>query len=85
MCVQCAAGAMAAVAGAGGARIWLQARLPWLARPAARRWATRTSVVVAVLAAGVLGPSAHAEAPATHGAAPSHVEPTARAVAPPDR
>ncbi|MGE4427812.1 MAG: hypothetical protein AB7G37_15290 [Solirubrobacteraceae bacterium] len=65
MCVQCAAGAMTAVAGASGARIWLQARVPWLARPAARRWAARTSVVVAVLAAGVLGPSSHAGAPST--------------------
>lgn len=67
MCVQCAAGAMTAVAGASGMRLYLEARVPWMAGPRVRKVAGRGIVVAGVLAAGVLGPSAHA--PATDAAA----------------
>lgn len=62
MCVQCAAGAMTAVAGASGMRLYLEARVPWMAGPRVRKIAGRGIVVAGVLAAGVLGPSAHGPA-----------------------
>ena len=58
MCIQCAAGAMTAVAGASGGRIWLQTRVPALAHPRTKKIVHRTIMGVGVLAAGVLGPSA---------------------------
>jgi hypothetical protein len=69
MCVQCAAGAMTAVAGASGMRLYLEARVPWMAGPRIRKVAGRGIVVAGVLAAGVLGPSAHG--PASSPAGPS--------------
>ncbi|WP_210493115.1 hypothetical protein [Patulibacter sp. SYSU D01012] len=75
MCVQCAMGAMTAVAGASGARLWLETRAPWLARPRVRTAARRGIVVAGVLAAGVLGPS-------PHGAAPGAATPAKAAPAP---
>lgn len=76
MCVQCAAGAMTAVAGASGMRLYLEARVPWMAGPRVRKVAGRGIVVAGVLAAGVLGPSAHG--PTSSPAGPS---PAAAAVA----
>lgn len=60
MCMGCASGAMVAVAGASGGRIWLQARVPALARPRVKKVVGRTMMSLGVLTAGVLGPSAHA-------------------------
>ncbi|WP_022929454.1 hypothetical protein [Patulibacter americanus] len=60
MCMQCAAGAMTAVGAASGSRMYLESRFPVFARPRVRKVARRTIMVVGVLAAGVLGPSAHA-------------------------
>ena len=80
MCVQCAMGAMTAVAGASGARLWLETRAPWLARPRVQKAARRGIVVAGVLAAGVLGPSPHGGTPG--GAAPATAAAPPAAVAP---
>ncbi|MGH2839195.1 MAG: hypothetical protein ACRDKY_00040 [Solirubrobacteraceae bacterium] len=55
--MQCMAGAMTAGAAATGARSWLVALAPGWLTPARRRHATRTLVVLGVLAAGLVGPS----------------------------
>jgi hypothetical protein len=72
MCMQCAAGAMTAVGAASGSRMYLEARFPVFARPKVRKAARRTIMVAGVVAAGVLGPSAHAPGtPAGQAAAPA--------------
>jgi hypothetical protein len=60
MCMQCAAGAMTAVGAASGSRMYLESRFPVFSRPRVRKAARRTIMVAGVVAAGVLGPSAHA-------------------------
>lgn len=67
MCVQCAAGAMTAVAGASGARLWVETRFPGLMGPRTKKVVRRSLVGVGLLAAGVLGGS---------GAAPSAAAPS---------
>jgi hypothetical protein len=57
MCMQCMMGAMAAGAGASGARAWLAAWAPRWLTPRRQRFATRGLLVAGVLAAGVIGPS----------------------------
>jgi hypothetical protein len=69
MCMGCAAGAMTAVAGASGSRMWLEARFPALAGPRARKVLRRSLMGAGVLAAGILGPSAHGPSPSTAAAA----------------
>ncbi|MDO9410491.1 hypothetical protein [Patulibacter sp.] len=81
MCIQCAAGAMTAVAGASGGRIWLQARVPALAHPRTRKIVHRTIMGLGVLAAGVLGPSAgtgSGVSPAAAAAPPALSQPAGR-------
>lgn len=63
MCIQCAAGAMTAVAGASGSRIWLQARFPALAGRRVGVVLRRGILVAGVLAAGLVGPAAHGSTP----------------------
>ncbi|WP_026912179.1 hypothetical protein [Patulibacter minatonensis] len=70
MCIQCAAGAMTAVAGASGMRMWLEARFPWLMGPRTKKIVRRSLVGVGLLVAGLLGGSGAAPASAT---APSSV------------
>jgi len=53
---------MTAVAGASGMRMWLEARVPLLARPRIRTGVRRTIVIGGVLAAGLVGPAAHGSA-----------------------
>ncbi|MDX8150218.1 hypothetical protein SK069_01305 [Patulibacter brassicae] len=71
MCIQCAAGAMTAVAGATGSRIWLQARFPALADRRVGLVLRRGILVAGVLAAGLVGPAAHGSDPPPKAAAPS--------------
>ncbi len=71
MCMGCAAGAMTAVAGASGSRMWLEARFPALTRPRMRTIVRRTILGAGVLAAGVLGPSAHGPSASAGGAGPA--------------
>ena len=56
--MQCMIGAMSAGAGATGLRAWLVARAPRWLTPNRQRKLTRALLVLAVLAAGVIGPSA---------------------------
>ena len=58
MCTQCMIGAMSAGATATGLRAWLIARAPTWLTPTRQRLLTRTLLVLGVLAAGVIGPSA---------------------------
>ncbi|WP_320672015.1 hypothetical protein [Patulibacter defluvii] len=83
--MQCAAGAMTAVAGASGARMWLETKLPVLLRPRVRTAVRRTVLGLGVLAAGVLGPSAHAPGDAAGGRATAAAPPAVVAPAPPGR
>jgi hypothetical protein len=73
MCMGCAAGAMTAVAGASGSRMWLEARFPALAGPRTAKIVRRTILGAGVLAAGVLGPSAHGPSASTGGASAAPV------------
>lgn len=57
MCIQCAAGAMTAVAGASGARLWVETRFPGLMGPRTKRVVRRSLVGVGLLVAGLLGGS----------------------------
>jgi hypothetical protein len=65
MCIQCAAGAMTAVAGASGARLWVEARVPGLMGPRTKKVVRRSLVGVGLLLAGLLGGSGAAPSPAT--------------------
>ena len=56
--MQCMIGAMSAGAGATGLRAWLIAHAPGWLTPARQRMLTRALLVLAVLAAGVIGPAA---------------------------
>ena len=58
MCMQCMIGAMSAGATATGLRAWLVARQPRWLTPSRQRRLTCMLLVVGVLAAGVIGPSA---------------------------
>ncbi len=58
MCMQCMIGAMSAGATATGVRAWLVARSPSWLTPTRQRLLTRTLLVLGVLTAGVIGPSA---------------------------
>lgn len=71
---------MTAVAGASGMRMWLEARVPLLAKPRVRTIARRTIIGLGVVAASVLGPSAHA--PSTTPAGKAAAPPVAIAAAP---
>jgi hypothetical protein len=57
MCIQCAAGAMTAVAASSGSRLWLEASLPGLFGERGRKVVRGALVTAGVLAAGVVGPS----------------------------
>jgi len=57
MCMQCMVGAMSAGATATGLRAWLVARAPRWLTPRRQRRLTRTLVIAAIVAAGVVGPS----------------------------
>jgi hypothetical protein len=65
MCIQCAAGAMTAVAGASGARLWIESRFPWLMGERTKKIVRRSLVGVGVLVAGLLGGSGASPASAT--------------------
>lgn len=56
--MQCMIGAMSAGGAATGLRAWLVARAPCWLTPARQRLLTRALLVLGVLAAGVIGPSA---------------------------
>lgn len=56
--MQCMIGAMSAGAGATGLRAWLVARAPRWLTPTRQRMLTCALLVLAILAAGVIGPSA---------------------------
>jgi len=78
MCIQCAAGAMTAVAGASGARLWVEARFPGLMGPRTKKIVRRSLVGVGVLVAGLLGGSGASPSPATAvDPGPAHVRPVA--------
>jgi hypothetical protein len=57
MCMQCVAGAMAAAAGATGARAWLVARFGRVLTPGRRRALTGVLIAGGVLAAGAISPT----------------------------
>lgn len=58
MCTQCLMGAMSAGAAATGLRAWLVARQPRWLTPSRQRRLTCMLLVLGVLTAGVIGPSA---------------------------
>ena len=58
MCMQCAAGAMTAGATATGLRAWIVCRGGAWLTPRRKAILSRSLVAAAVLAAGVIGPSA---------------------------
>lgn len=76
MCIQCAAGAMTAVAGASGARLWVETRFPGLMGPRTKKIVRRSLVGVGLLMAGLLGGNGAAPSPATAlDPGPTHVRP----------
>ncbi|MEV4421047.1 hypothetical protein AB0L40_13840 [Patulibacter sp. NPDC049589] len=74
MCIQCAAGAMTAVAGASGMRMWLETRFPALTGPRTKKIVRRSLMGGGVLAASLLGSSSHVAAtPSAAAARPAAV------------